>query len=337
MRPRLHNFLGCPTGGWAVGEEENVLRIGLLNNMPDAALECAERQFGNLLSAAAPNLNIRWYLFTLRSIPRTTEGNLHLLRQYYGGMMDLFRTPLDAIVVTGTEPQQPDLRQEPYWSDLAMLFDWVDQERVPALFSCLAAHAAVLHYSGIPRQRLPQKRLGLFEHAAVARHPLTASMTAPVRVAHSRWNELPVEALGEEGYRILTYAPEAGADLFVPRNRDDLLFHQGHPEYDADTLAREYRRDVKRFLAGCADSYPDCPKNYFGAGEHEALGRFREKAMHERDERLMDFFPQLTPGRNQQPPPMASLMASWLERIDRRKAERPGVVSARRSELAHAL
>ena len=82
-----------------------------------------------------------------------------------------------------------------------------------------------------------------------------------------------------------TFAPEAGADLFLSQERDDLLFFQGHPEYEPDTLGREYRRDVRRFLAGGAE-YPKLPKNYFGPDECELLARFREKAIEERDESL---------------------------------------------------
>src|SRR5262249_23591016 len=151
-------------------EEENVLHVGLLNNMPDGALERTERQFFRLLSTAAPELRLRWYLFSLKSVPRSVDGNLHLLRQYYGGLPDLFRPEPDAILVTGTEPLQSELRQEPYWSELAYIFDWIDSNCRPALFSCLAAHAAVLHFDGIGRRRLTKKRFGVFDHTTMNPH-----------------------------------------------------------------------------------------------------------------------------------------------------------------------
>ncbi len=53
-----------------------------------------------------------------------------------------------------------------------------------------------------------------------------------------------------KGYLTLTRAPGAGVDMFVKEWLALQVFLQGHPEYDADTLAREYRRDVGRFLAG---------------------------------------------------------------------------------------
>jgi homoserine O-succinyltransferase len=325
MTIRVNPLDARPGGGWGGGEEDTVLRIGLVNNMPDSALERTERQFFRLLGSAAPELSIRWYLFSLRGIPRSVGGNLHLLRQYYGSVSDLYRTEVDALIVTGAEPHQTDIRREPYWSELTELFDWIDCARWPAVFSCLAAHAAVLHFDGLARQRLTEKRFGLFDHATVAKHRLTAALAAPVPVAHSRWNELTGDALGDAGYRVLTYAPEAGADLFVNPQRDDLLFFQGHPEYEADTLAREYRRDVRRFLAGASERYPELPQNYFSDDEVNALTQFRERALYIRDERLLDNFPGIVLRSGQKIPPMAPVFGAWLRQIDDAKAERLGL------------
>jgi homoserine O-succinyltransferase len=67
----------------------------------------------------------------------------------------------------------------------------------------------------------------------------------------------------------------AGVDTFVRERRSLFLFFQGHPEYDADTLPREYRRDVARFLRGERDSYPDLPKEYFDPITTDMLNAFR--------------------------------------------------------------
>ena len=164
MDTGMHNLLVKPRGGWMNGHPPGALNIGLLNNMADSALESTERQFLRLLGAAAPELPIRWHLFSLRSIARNESGNLHLIHQNYGSPGDLYNTRLDAVIVTGAEPLQQDLRQEAYWPELATVFDWIDREGPPAIFSCLAAHAAVLHFDGIERRRLAQKRFGLFDH-----------------------------------------------------------------------------------------------------------------------------------------------------------------------------
>ena len=58
---------------------------------------------------------------------------------------------------------------------------------------------------------------------------------------------------------MLTRSRFAGPDVFI--KDEDLLevFWQGHPEYDHDTLAREFRRDVLRYSTTNGHVHPDCP------------------------------------------------------------------------------
>jgi homoserine O-succinyltransferase len=193
--------------------------------------------------------------------------------------------------VTGTEPKLPDLRDEPYWNAMAELFDWIAREGPSTIFSCLAAHAAVLHYDGIARTRLARKRFGLFEHRVVRPHELTQAVAPVLKIAHSRWNEVSAEALEAHGYDILTNSPDAGVDLFVKHQRNPLLFFQGHPEYDPLSLWREHKRDVRRFLTGESESYPQMPEGYFSATEADEMTVFRDRATAMRDPAILQDFP----------------------------------------------
>jgi len=72
-----------------------------------------------------------------------------------------------------------------------------------------------------------------------------------VRFPHSRWNEVQENALTGCGYEVLTKSDSAGVDLFVKQKKKSLFVHfQGHLEHQAETLLKEYRRDIKRFLRG---------------------------------------------------------------------------------------
>jgi homoserine O-succinyltransferase len=285
--------------------------------MPDAALACAERQFTDILDAATPDIDIDLSFFCLPGIPRGEAGEAHLARRGYRPAMDLGNEDLDALIVTGTEPKQQCLRNETYWSALAELFDWIDCAGPSTVFSCLAAHAAVLHFDGIERERLAEKRCGLFEHAVNRTQPLAEDLPAIVRVAHSRWNEIGREALAAHGYDILTEAPDAGVDLFVKQRRELLLFHQGHPEYDSGALFREYRRDVQRFLSNSSESYPQLPQNYFDDTQVALLDRVRERAQARRSAGLLEDLSLITRMSNDNEPisPMAGMFRTWLSRI----------------------
>ncbi|HEX4081164.1 MAG TPA: homoserine O-succinyltransferase [Rhizomicrobium sp.] len=295
---------------------EFCIELGLLNNMPDGALERTETQFFNLLHAAAPDLLVRVSFFSLSGISRGEAGLDHLRRNAYRKAAELAHAGLDALIITGTEPRLPDLRLEPYWTELTGLFDWLAQEGPSAVFSCLAAHAAVLHFDGIERRRLTEKRFGTFEHVIAGHDAFTEHLPEPLRVAHSRWNEVSESALASRGYRILTWARHAGVDLFVKRGRTDLLFCQGHPEYDPATLGREYHRDVRRYLARESETYPALPTDYFQPGEAVLLTRFRERAASGRCESLMAEYP--APRRRPDAkwkPPAAPVFRAWLRQI----------------------
>ena len=279
-------------GRYAPGHaSDRPIRICLVNNMPDAALESTERQFRAMLATAATDRQIELIHYTLPSVPRGEAGEHHLLDRRYRDISEVRDAQLDGLIVTGTEPKLSDLRQEPYWEQMAELFDWIACEGPPTIFSCLAAHAAVLHYDGIERRRLPQKRFGVFEHNVVSSHELTQALAPVLKIAHSRWNEVRADALEARGYQILTYSRDAGVDLFVKRKRNQLLFFQGHPEYDPLSLWREHKRDVRRFLAGEQDTYPLMPVGYFSESELDELVRFRDRAHAERDGEIMRDFP----------------------------------------------
>jgi homoserine O-succinyltransferase len=264
--------------------------VGLVNNMPDAALEATEGQFSSLLQAAAGALPVRLRLTYLPQIPRGQAANERLGRHYWT-LAALLEDPPDALIVTGAEPVAPELRDEPYWGAFLKLVEWAQRHTVSSIWSCLAAHAAVQHLSGIRRQRLPRKCCGVYEHSALAAHPLTRGIASPLLTPHSRWNDLPLEALGAAGYTILSAGTETGANIFARQvGRSLMVFLQGHPEYEHATLLKEYRRDIGRFVRGQQPEYPNLPHGYFPPRALELLGAFRERAlMHRNPEVLADF------------------------------------------------
>ena len=223
------------------------LHIGLVNNMPDAALAATERQFRRLLAAAAGGLPVRVTLFALPDIPRSDEGKRRINR-LYSSIDRLWEDRLDGLIVTGTEPRSPNLEEEPYWASLTRLVDWAEYNTASAIWSCLAAHAAVLHLDGIRRQRHDQRLFGVFESVKASDHPLIDGTSAHLHMPHSRWNGVSELDLARCGYRVLTRSERAGAELFVKRGRSLFVFFQGHPEYEARTLLLEYRRDIRRYL-----------------------------------------------------------------------------------------
>src|SRR6516225_596578 len=165
------------------------LTIGLINNMPDPALKATERQFMRLLQAAAGPHRIRFHCFSLPSVRRSPDARWHVGSEY-SELAELEQQKFDGLIVTGAEPVAPDLDQEPYWRDLTDIIDWAKTNTRSAIWSCLAAHAAVLHLDRIVRQRLPQKCSGVYDCARTAKDWLTADLPPSIKISHSRLNEV---------------------------------------------------------------------------------------------------------------------------------------------------
>jgi homoserine O-succinyltransferase/O-acetyltransferase len=269
------------------------LTIGLINNMPDSALKATERQFMRLLRAAGGKTQIRFHCFSLPSVVRSPSAQRHV-DQDYTDIAELDRLRLDGLIVTGAEPNAPNLSEEPFWPQLTAIIDWAQSHTHSTIFSCLAAHAAVLHLDGIERKPLGVKCSGVYECAKLTDDWLTSDLPAKVKVSHSRFNALDESDLAARGYQVLTRSAEAGVDLFARRHKSHFIFFQGHPEYDASSLQREYMRDLARFLAGERDSYPAIPVSYFDEVTEQLLADFERRARAARDPMLAAELPGLT-------------------------------------------
>ena len=140
----------------------NGISLALINNMPDPALEDTELQFFELLDIASGDVPVTVKLYSLTGIPRTDRGQRHL-NSFYFDFDDLWNSRFDGVIVTGTEPREPKLQDEPYWTTLTEVFDWAQENTSSTVLSCLAAHASVLHSDGIKRHRLPDKQFGVFD------------------------------------------------------------------------------------------------------------------------------------------------------------------------------
>lgn len=269
------------------GRSRSGLQIGLLNNMPDAAFLQTEQQFQRLIG---PQVTLK--LFSLEGLPRGEAVQADLAARYQTHHA-LPGAGLDALVITGAEPLAPRLQDEPFFGPLSDVIAWAEENTVSTLLSCLASHAAVLARDGIARRPLASKCSGVFACSSTGTpHPLLAGLPETVPVPHSRWNGLDEEELVAKGYLVLRRAT-VGVDLFLRQSKSLLVFMQGHPEYDADSLAREYRRDVGRFLDGSRADYPAMPENCFTPEGVALLGAFAEDAIARRDPALSAQFPKL--------------------------------------------
>jgi homoserine O-succinyltransferase len=255
------------------------LHIGLLNMMPDAALEATERQFLRLVGSSNRIVQLYVHPFAVDTSTRSPEAQAYL-QTYYEDFAVLQKQGLDGLIITGANPAQADITQEAFWQRLTEVLAWGRAHVCSVLCSCLATHADLKHYHGIERIRLPQKRWGVYSHRVVdALHPLVSTINTRFDAPHSHVYEVTREQVESTGAKVLAHSEEAGVHLAVSADGFRMIYFQGHPEYDINSLLKEYKREVVRFITGDRDDYPPYPQHYFANPAISVLEAHKEEVL----------------------------------------------------------
>jgi homoserine O-succinyltransferase len=239
------------------------LHIGLLNMMPDAALLATERQFMGLMGSSTIDARIFVYPFSIRELNRGAEAIKHIEAHYFE-FPDLVDKGFNALIITGANVINPALDKEPIWEPLITVADWAEENVASTLCSCLASHALLKHHYQIDRIPLPAKQWGVYQHSVRrADHPLMRNVSSTFNAPHSRWNDVARSQLEGASLTVIAESDEVGVHMAVSPDQFRTVYTQGHPEYDAESLLKEYKREVFRFLRGELEAAPPYPEHYF--------------------------------------------------------------------------
>jgi len=230
----------------ALHQDIRPLKILLLNLMPKK--KETEIQFARLLSNTP--LQIELTLMTTASYqPQNTPADY--LLQFYRRLPDVRDEFFDGLIVTGAPVETIDFEKVDYWSELTEIIDWSSSHVVRRLGTCWGAQALLYHLHGVDKFELPEKLFGVFDHAldpGRQRVGLLAGFTDRFPMPVSRYTGNREEDIAAvPNLSVLARSPESGVALVLDDRTKD-VFVLNHLEYDADTLANEYARDLKAGL-----------------------------------------------------------------------------------------
>ncbi|WP_369158950.1 homoserine O-succinyltransferase [Candidatus Thiodiazotropha sp. LNASS1] len=252
------------------------LHIGLLNMMPDSAIEATERQFFRLVGEANPIAQFFVHPFTLDELPRSEKARTHI-EAYYETFGQIKQDGLDALIITGANVTHPDLAQEAFWQPLTEVVDWAYDNVTSVLCSCLATHAVVQSHHGQKRTHMGDKLWGVYSHRVMdPKHPLVNDVNTRFDVPHSRFNQITREQFQRAGLKVLVESEEGGVHLAVSQDGLRVVYFQGHPEYDTISLLKEYKREVTLYFNRMREDYPPFPDNYFTLRNQAIFNEYRE-------------------------------------------------------------
>jgi homoserine O-succinyltransferase len=237
----------------ALHQDIRPLKLLILNLMPTKVV--TETQILRCLSNTPLQIEVE-LLKTSSYQPKNTPEE-HLL-SFYTTFDSVADRRFDGLIITGAPVELLPFESVDYWPELCRIMEWSKHNVYSTFHICWGAQAALYYHYGIPKYSLPQKMFGVFEHRVLEnRRPLMRGFDDVFRAPHSRHTEVrqtDVEAV--PGLQILADSEQAGVYLVISLD-GRRIFVTGHAEYDADTLAREYFRDVERSLP------IGLPVNYF--------------------------------------------------------------------------
>ncbi|MCM1029511.1 MAG: homoserine O-succinyltransferase [Pseudoflavonifractor sp.] len=230
------------------------LDVALVNLMP--LKEMTEADFGRLL-APAP-FDVRLILVAPATHRSRNTPAEHLSRHYMSPTELLEREKLDGVIVTGAPVEKLPFEAVDYWEELTGLMDSLRERRIPVIYICWGALAALYHHYGIAKEMYEDKISGVFpQYPRMDGHPLLSGLEEPYMVPHSRFSGVGREAV--EACPRLSIAAESPVSGIYMVSALDAPEHYilGHSEYAPMTLDFEYHRDLAKGLN------PHIPANYY--------------------------------------------------------------------------
>ena len=237
----------------AMHQDIRPLSLLILNLMPTKIV--TETQLLRKLSNTP--LQIRVELLQTASYIGANTDSDHL-DSFYTTFDRVKDSKYDGLIITGAPVENLEFSQVDYWDELCAIMEWSKRSVHSTLHICWGTQAGLYYHYGIEKRSLPKKLFGVFDHNVLKPNsPLFRGFDDIFQAPHSRYTEVWEEDIRNvPALELMATSPKAG--VFAVKSEDSRRFFiMGHPEYDPDTLSKEYFRDLARGLA------LDVPENYF--------------------------------------------------------------------------
>lgn len=229
------------------------LKVIIVNIMPKKIeTEC---QLMRLLSNTPLQVDIELVQMASHQSRHTSKYHME---EFYKTFSEIKHNRYDGMIITGAPVELLEYEQVDYWDEITQIMEWSKTHVFSAFYICWAAQAGLYYHFGIPKYALKQKMFGIFPHRAeVSNCQLLRGFDDIFYVPHSRNTEIRREDIERiPQLEILTSSDMSGVHIVANKNGRQ-YFVTGHSEYDRETIANEYRRDLEKGID------IQVPYNYF--------------------------------------------------------------------------
>ncbi len=237
----------------AIHQDIRPLELCILNLMPK--MEETELQLLRMLSNTPLQIDITFMRVSTHEFHNTSMSHLH---KFYYTFEELKNRKFDGLIITGAPVEKLEYEEVDYWPELCQIMAWSRTNVTSTFHICWGAQAGIYFHYGIKKRLLPRKLFGIYSHKVKhRREPLVRGFDDYFLIPHSRYTEVPAEALHAcKDLKILAESDKAGVLLCMSQDGRQ-IFIFGHAEYGRGTLRNEYMRDVNKGIE------IDIPENYF--------------------------------------------------------------------------
>jgi homoserine O-succinyltransferase/O-acetyltransferase len=237
----------------ATTQDIRPLNILILNLMPEK--EKAETQLLRVLGNTPLQVNVNF--LKTHSYESTHTSKQHL-EQFYTTFSQIKNQKFDGMIITGAPVELLDFDQVKYWPELTEIMEWSNTNVTSTLHICWGAQAALYYHYNIGKFELERKCSGIYPHRIFEPNDILLRGFDDLFYApHSRYTDVSIEAIkSSPKLKLLAASEDAGALLIASQDRKHVMI-TGHLEYESDSLAQEYTRDLNKGLE------IHMPENYF--------------------------------------------------------------------------
>lgn len=229
----------------AIHQDIRPLKLLILNLMPTKIV--TETQLLRKLSNTPLQIQVELLKTASHQSKNTDEDHL---QSFYTTFDQVEGRNFDGMIITGAPVENLEFHQVEYWDELCRIMEWSRSHVYSTLHICWGAQAGLYYHYGIEKRPLPQKLFGVFDHRVLKpSSPLFRGFDDVFAAPNSRYTEVwESDILRIPDLELIAKGDESG--VFAVKSTDSRRFFiMGHPEYDPDTLAKEYFRDVEKGLS----------------------------------------------------------------------------------------
>ncbi|MDF9824101.1 homoserine O-succinyltransferase [Breznakia sp. PF5-3] len=225
----------------AIHQDIRPIKLLILNLMPNKI--DTEIQLLRLISKSPLQIDVDFLKMKSHVSKHTSMSHLS---KFYLDFDEIYENRYDAMVITGAPLEHLTFNEVDYWEELCTIMNWSKRHIFSTVHICWGAQAGLYYHYDIDKVQYDQKLFGIYAQQVQSNHFIMNGFDDVFDTPQSRYTGIDEEKVkANDKLEILSSSPLSGMNMVMSKDARH-IFILGHLEYDADTLVKEYHRDLEK-------------------------------------------------------------------------------------------